>query len=584
METLITNTGKAVRTTILDGREYLVANLTLINPGVLSGSEGDIFYPPERVKQSPHVWDGIPLVLRHPKKDGRYVPVNNLSNPAQISLGFVKNASFDGKLRAEGWFDVEATRKLDEGIPENHKILPRLVTGTPVELSTGLLANTVAAAPSSSYRGRPYSRTLLDYVPDHIAILPDETGACSISMGCGVLVNSEGAKVEEPISVITTNAMTKKEGNQDLPASAYAYVPDPQKPSTWKLRIDDVAHVGAAVAALGKGFRGQKVQIPAADRAKVKAKVRAAWRKFHKGSKDKMPAVIANAAPDDVSYMDVIEDVREYLQAKFPTQYGPSGEMTCYGACLEDVYNGFFVYEGPDDECYKQAYSYMDGELTTDGDPVKVEEVTTYVPVGNSNSATTTPQGARNREEATMTEREKMIAALVANCECWKGETEQALLTKLPDDRLEVLHKALTPTTTTTTTVTANTTTAAPAKPMTDQEWMASAPPKVQAAFRRATQIEEKERAYLVSQLVANVAEDRRQAAEQYYATKSTEDLERELSFRPTPEAAPAYTQPNWTAAAGGTPVYNTGGRINYDDILPLPQTDWAEEAKLARG
>lgn len=75
-------------------------------------------------------------------------------------------------------------------------------------------------------------------------------------------------------------AVTKKEGDENLPASAYAYVPDAESPSTWKLRIDDSTHVSAAVAALGRGFRGNKVQIPAADLPSVKRRVAAAYRKF----------------------------------------------------------------------------------------------------------------------------------------------------------------------------------------------------------------------------------------------------------------------------------------------------------------
>ena len=84
---------------------------------------------------------------------------------------------------------------------------------------------------------------------------------------------------------------TKAVDGKDLPASAFAYVPDPEKPSTWKLPIHDARHVGAAVAALGAGFRGRKVQIPEGDRAKVKGKVRTAWRKFHSGDEE-LPAAI----------------------------------------------------------------------------------------------------------------------------------------------------------------------------------------------------------------------------------------------------------------------------------------------------
>lgn len=81
-------------------------------------------------------------------------------------------------------------------------------------------------------------------------------------------------------------AATKTEGGKSFPASDYAYVPDPSKPSTWKLRLTstpggdpDPAIVGAAAAALGPGYRGQKVQLPGAVVNSVKSKVRRAWRK-----------------------------------------------------------------------------------------------------------------------------------------------------------------------------------------------------------------------------------------------------------------------------------------------------------------
>ena len=61
---------------------------------------------------------------------------------------------------------------------------------------------------------------------------------------------------------------TKSEGDAGkFPASDYAYAPDPKSPSTWKLRLTatpggkpDSSIVGAACAALGKGFRGNKVE------------------------------------------------------------------------------------------------------------------------------------------------------------------------------------------------------------------------------------------------------------------------------------------------------------------------------------
>lgn len=81
-------------------------------------------------------------------------------------------------------------------------------------------------------------------------------------------------------------AAMKTEDGQKFPAAAYAYVPDSEKPSEWKLRLweDPTKKVtrkqlGAAAAALSPGgFRGQKVAIPSADLSAVKRKIRAAYR------------------------------------------------------------------------------------------------------------------------------------------------------------------------------------------------------------------------------------------------------------------------------------------------------------------
>lgn len=72
-------------------------------------------------------------------------------------------------------------------------------------------------------------------------------------------------------------ATKEKDG---VPESGWAYTPSDET-STWKLKIDSAATVSAAVAALGKGYRGNKVEIPEADLPSVKRKVKSAYKKFH---------------------------------------------------------------------------------------------------------------------------------------------------------------------------------------------------------------------------------------------------------------------------------------------------------------
>jgi hypothetical protein len=106
--------------------------------------------------------------------------------------------------------------------------------------------------------------------------------------------------------------ITKTENGVEYPAAAYAYVPDPKQPSTWKLRLwetpklkETPRQVGRAMAALGPGgFRGNRVEIPAGDLAAVRAKVRAAWKRVHGGEGQKAPAVLGkNVSVDGAGYI-----------------------------------------------------------------------------------------------------------------------------------------------------------------------------------------------------------------------------------------------------------------------------------------
>ncbi len=74
----------------------------------------------------------------------------------------------------------------------------------------------------------------------------------------------------DKVNNIFADAKCKTENGDCYPAGDYAFVPDPELPSTWKLRLTsspggdpDAGIVGAAVAALFKGFRSYISREPA---------------------------------------------------------------------------------------------------------------------------------------------------------------------------------------------------------------------------------------------------------------------------------------------------------------------------------
>lgn len=166
--------------------------MTIIVPGVLNGSKGALYYPPEEVAANPSSWDWIPIVDGHPYVPGQghvwaSYPSLNQDILNRLGMGFcLKSNAKDGRLRTEGWFDEEHTQRV------NPEVYAALNEGRSIELSTGLGTEDDRAEQGAKcpVTGRPYDYVARNYRPDHLAILTKQVGACSLNDGCGVLVNS----------------------------------------------------------------------------------------------------------------------------------------------------------------------------------------------------------------------------------------------------------------------------------------------------------------------------------------------------------------------------------------------------------
>ena len=151
-----------------------------------------------------------------------------------------------------------------------------------------------------------------------------------ISVGSNDTVRVDSPPTKKPVAVesavvveqaaVAEETVMKIDGGNSYPATAYAYVPDPSKPSEWKLRLwEDPqqkvtrAQLGRAAAAFSPGgFRGEQVQIPVADQAAVKAKIHSAYTtlgvaaddipQWLKESADQLP--IAESAGDSISFSE----------------------------------------------------------------------------------------------------------------------------------------------------------------------------------------------------------------------------------------------------------------------------------------
>lgn len=188
-----------VRRELLNDRAYLVAPFVSIVPGVLNGSKGGLYYPPSEVAANPGVWNNTPLTLGHPTDPLTGQPTSarqpHVLNRVQLGAVYGDRVTENGERAGEAWFDVELTMRR---APAVHNALDRAARGShlpPLELSTGLYTDNVPAANGSADdRGRAYEAIAINYRPDHLAILLDQRGACSVEDGCGVALNAAGAQ------------------------------------------------------------------------------------------------------------------------------------------------------------------------------------------------------------------------------------------------------------------------------------------------------------------------------------------------------------------------------------------------------
>jgi hypothetical protein len=191
---LVSNLAGRVRRVTWNGQRYLVAPLTSIVPGVLPGSQGPLFYPPNEIARNYRDWDGIPITNYHPFDPitGEHLSAQSPGVLDRQGLGTIRNSVYRGKLCHEGWFNEEVTQY------KSPEVYNALINSQPMEISTGLFTENEPAPSGSTFNGRSYTHIARNYKPDHMAILPDQVGACSVRDGCGLNVNATSVNSTDP--------------------------------------------------------------------------------------------------------------------------------------------------------------------------------------------------------------------------------------------------------------------------------------------------------------------------------------------------------------------------------------------------
>jgi hypothetical protein len=176
-----------VQEVVLDERSYLVAPVVMMVEGVHSGSHGALYHPATELALSASFWEGMPVVINHPQDtEGNYITANSV--PGKI-VGTVKNPTMDAnKLKAEIWVDVDKTSI------ESPTTITLLKTNKILEVSTGVFSDEIVE--EGTWNGETYKAVARNHKPDHLAILPNDIGACSVKDGCGIRVNKQTKDME----------------------------------------------------------------------------------------------------------------------------------------------------------------------------------------------------------------------------------------------------------------------------------------------------------------------------------------------------------------------------------------------------
>lgn len=183
----IPNEGYTIRREQHQGRAHIVVPVVMLVEGVLNGSHGPLLHEESEFGKYPEAWNGIPVVVYHPKRNGQNVSANIPEVIEKEIVGRTYNTMSEGKkLKAEAWLDEERLRTISP------VAMQAILEQVPLDVSVGVF-NDEEGDPGEYAREDgtmlSYEAIAKNHRPDHLALLPGGKGACSWEDGCGIRLN-----------------------------------------------------------------------------------------------------------------------------------------------------------------------------------------------------------------------------------------------------------------------------------------------------------------------------------------------------------------------------------------------------------
>jgi hypothetical protein len=414
-----------VRNGEMTGRKFKVVPMVMIVEGVLNGSNGPLFYPKEEMAICPEAWDHKPVVVNHPESGVSACSPEELS---KRKVGYIFNTKFEkvGRLKAEAWIDVDLANNVDK------RIVEAIESEETLELSTGLFTDNENTP--GTHDGVPYDAIARNYRPDHLAILPDQIGACSKAAGAGFIRNA-AAKIDstipkEMLEACSFRVVAELTGN-------YNPIQPRDGSGTFGEGDEDDVTFNEGYTAQRQNLSGDPIPNPYSKPEDAKK----AWnwqRGVNRAQWHALRGVAMNAEGKPATQNELsLESRRQQLYGKLKSSLCPKKEDYC-SAWIEDVYSNKFIYSHQG-KLFSQGYSATDTAVELEGDREEVVRVTEY----------RTPKGAFVGNRSTQTsekqttivnmDKNKIINSLIANSESGWTEEDRATLTAFSAEKLAKL-------------------------------------------------------------------------------------------------------------------------------------------------
>lgn len=216
MRSLVTNySASLIRNDVMEGKPFIVVPMVMAIADTVMNS---LLYPADELSKTPTSWNYKPVVVYHPTMNGQGISACTPEIITQQKIGVIMNAKFEpaaagksGRLVAEAWLEEDRVKTVD--IRVWNSIQKKKV----MELSTGLFIDVEVANGESG--GKPYVGIARNYRPDHLAVLPDQTGAISVADGAGFIRNSLEATLgtkSEHLERLTLRVLNELQLNAEM--------------------------------------------------------------------------------------------------------------------------------------------------------------------------------------------------------------------------------------------------------------------------------------------------------------------------------------------------------------------------------